>query len=154
VPARRGSWDELSPRTRARWTGAFGGGSRDVARREDRARAAYERGERISRSQAGHEPAAVREGRAASAFFGPDAEYRVVERLTKAEARRLGRVDALVGQLVTRDIEPEEFERRSSRWRPFRGERLTSDPRAVLGRIEQRRAGDLDLFEYRSGRAT
>jgi hypothetical protein len=154
VPARRGNWEDLAQRTRERWLGAFGGTSRDRARREERAQAAYQSGARIGRAQAGHEPVAVRGGRAESAYVGRGAEFRVFEGLSRAEARRISRYNSIVGQLSEGRISEREFERKVSTWRQFRGERLTSDPGAVLAQLDIRRAGELELFEYRSGRST
>jgi hypothetical protein len=38
-------------------------------------------------------------------------------------------------------------------WRPIVGERFLSDPDAVLALLEDRRASDLEVFYYESGRA-
>jgi hypothetical protein len=83
------------------------------------------------------------------------AEARFVEfvALDRAEARRLGRYDALVSQLSSGRISSAEFERRARALRPFRGEHFASDPNAVLARLDQLRAGDRETFVYRSGRA-
>jgi hypothetical protein len=153
MPARGGNWKALSPRTRARWVSEHGGESKDPARREAQAQAAYESGAQISRAEAGHEPARVRAGRAISAMFGDSAEFRSVRSPTRGETRRLGRYDALVRQLREGKIGGAAFERRVRSWRPVGGQRLASDPDAVLARLDERRAADLELFEYVAGRA-
>ena len=139
--------------TRRRWIAAYGGRG-TPERRTERARGAYERGEHLSPEQRGHEPTEVRNARAVSGFFGPDADFVVVDGLDRAEVRRLARYDALVGQLAAGQITGNEFRRRVESWRPIAGLRLTSDPAAVLARLEQMRAADLEVFSYSSGRAS
>jgi hypothetical protein len=153
VPARRGSWSALSPRTRGRWVGAFGGESQDPVRREARARFAYETGATIPRAEAGHEPAGVREGRTITALIGPDAAFVEFRSPTRGEARRLGRYDQAVGDLARGRLSPAAFRRKVSSWRAVAGQHLTADPAAVLARLDQLRAADVDPFAYRSGRA-
>jgi hypothetical protein len=152
VAPRSRSWKSLSPGRRRSWIASHGGEG-DAARRENRARAAYEGGARQTPAQRGHEPSIVRAGRTISAYFGPTATYRDVRRPNRAEARRLGRYDALVGRLSRGEITGAEFRRRVRSWRPVAGEQLASDPDAVLAALEQRRAADLELFSYSSGRA-
>jgi hypothetical protein len=88
-----------------------------------------------------------------SVYLGPEARFGVPENLTRAEARRLARYDSFVGQLARGRATGRDFQRRIAAWRPFRGERFTSDPRAVLAAIDRRRDDELEVFEYRSGRA-
>jgi hypothetical protein len=152
VPARRGSWSALSPRSRDHWVVAYGGkGTR--AQREVRAARAYEAGARLGRAQVGHEPAAVREGRAITAFVGPDARFVEFRSLSRAEVRRLGRYDQAVHDLAGARLSPTAFGRKVSSWRPIAGEHLSSDPAAVLARLDLLRAADIEPFAYRSGRA-
>jgi hypothetical protein len=88
-----------------------------------------------------------------SAYMGSGARFSVPTNLTRTEARRLARYDSFVSQLSRGRISGRDFERRVSSWRPFRGDRLTADPRAVLAALERRRDEELEVFEYRSGRA-
>jgi hypothetical protein len=146
-------WSSLARGTRRRWIAAYGGkGSPE--RRAERARDAYERGEHLSSAQRGHEPREIRSGRAVSAFFGPNADFVVVDGLDRAEVRRMARYDALVGQLAAGRVTPSEFRRRVESWRPIASRQLTSDPSAVLARLERLRAADLEVFAYASGRAS
>lgn len=89
-----------------------------------------------------------------SGFFGPEAEFRDMRRPNRAEARRLGRYNSLVGQLSRGQISGTEFERRVRSWKPLAGQRLASDPKAVLARLESLRAADIELIVYVSGRAS
>jgi hypothetical protein len=150
-PARDRDWNRLSASSRRRWTAALGGRG-TPERRAERARAAYEGGAHLTPEQRGHEPAEVRAGRTISALFGDDASYREVSHLNRAETARLARYNGLVGQLAQGQISPAEFERRVRSWRPVAGERLASNPEAVLARLEQRRAEDAELVYYVSGR--
>lgn len=151
-PARRRSWDSLSHSSQRRWIAAFGGrGSRE--QRNERASLAYEAGEHLTAAQRGHEPSEVRANRTMSGFFGDDAEYGEVRRPDRAEARRLGRYDNLVRQLRGGRITGAEFERTVRRMRLLDGRRFASNPQAVLARLEVRKALDLDVFTYVSGRA-
>jgi hypothetical protein len=88
-----------------------------------------------------------------SVYLGPEGRFTVPENLTRTEARRLARHDSFVGQLARGRVTGRDFQRRIAAWRPFRGERFTSDPRAVLAAIERRRDDELEVFECRSGRA-
>ena len=115
------------PGTRRRWVAVFGG-SGTPAQRTARAQLHYEIGEHLPAERTGHEPPAIRAGRQMSAFVDDHAEFRVFGDLSRAEARRLGRYDSLVSQLAGGRIGEREFERRTSHWRPIRGERFTSDP--------------------------
>jgi hypothetical protein len=151
VPARGRDWEDLG-RGREHWLAAYGGKG-TPAQREARARRAYETGAVLRRPQAGHEPEAVRAGRSATAFLGDGAAFVELGGLDRAEARRVGRYDALVSQLASGRISPTEFERRSRALRPIRGERFSSDPNAVLTRLDVLRARDRETFVYRSGRA-
>lgn len=145
-------WSALAAGTRRRWVSAYGGQG-TPAQRAARAQRHYEAGEHLPLGRTGHEPASTRAGRSMSAYMGEHAQFSVYGNLTRSEARRLGRYDALVGQLSTGRISRAEFERRVSAWRPFRGERFASDARAVLAALDRRRDDELEVFEYRSGRA-
>ena len=106
------------------------------------------------REAAGHDRPAVRARRSMSAFVDRPDPWMVVEQPTQGEARRLARYDSLVGQLASGRITSATFQRRVSGWRTIRGERFLSDPDRVLAEIELRRASDLELFYYDSGRTT
>ncbi len=150
--ARDRDWGALASGTRRRWVGAYGG-TGTPAQRAGHARAAYESGAHLPAGHTGHEAASLRQGRAMSVYLGPEARFGVPENLTRAEARRLARYDSFVGQLARGRATGRDFQRRIAAWRPFRGERFTSDPRAVLAAIDRRRDDELEVFEYRSGRA-
>lgn len=145
-------WRSLARGSRRRWVGAYGG-TGTPAQRAERARAVYESGAHLPAGHTGHEPAAVRQARAMSTYLGPEARFSVPDNLTRSEARRLARYDSLVGQLSRGRISRRDFQRRVGNWRPFRGQRLASDPAAVLAALDRRRDEELELFEYRSGRA-
>jgi hypothetical protein len=153
VPARRGDFDALSPKTQARWRANYGGRGTPEQRQRS-AKVAYEGGLQISRERAGHEPATVRAGRTMSAFVGPDVVYVEFSGLSRAEATRLGRYNSLVRRLQDGQISRGEFLRIASGWRPVAGQRLSANPEAVLARLEVLRAEDVEVFRYRSGRAT
>lgn len=136
---------------RRRLVAAHGGTGRP-AHRAAKARAAYEAGVPLTATQRGHEPTSVRAGRTMSAMFGDGADFREVQSPTRGETQRLGRYNSLVGQLAEGRISPAEFRRKVVSWRPVAGQRLASDPDAVLARLDERRAADRELFEYRSGR--
>ena len=116
------------------------------------ARAAYESGVPLTAAQRGHEPTIVRARRACRPCSGTAPTFETAEP-TRGETQRLARYNALVGQLAEGKISGTEFQRKVESWRPVAGQRLASDPDAVLARLEQRRAEDRELFEYRSGRA-
>ena len=145
-------WSSLAPGTRRRWVAVFGGQGAP-AQRAARAQSHYEAGEHLPAERTGHEPASVRAGREMSAFTGDNAMFKVYSNLSRTEARRLARYDGLVAQLARGRMSGREFDRRVSSWRPFRGEPFASDPRAVLAALDRRRDDELELFEYRSGRA-
>ena len=144
-------WATLAAGTKRRWVSAYGGQG-TPAQRAARAERHYEAGEHLPAGRTGHEPAQVRAGREMSAFMGEHARFTVYANLTRSEARRLARYDALVGRISTGRLAGAEFERRVSAWRPFRGERFASGPRAVLAALDRRRDDELEVFEYRSGR--
>ncbi len=145
-------WSSLAAGTRRRWVSAFGGQGTPT-QRAARAQRHYEAGEHLPAERTGHEPAGVRAGRQTSAFVGDRAEFVVFRYLSRSEARRLARYDSVVSQLARGRLSDREFERRISGWRPFRGERFASNPQAVLAALDRRRDEELELFEYRSGRA-
>jgi hypothetical protein len=88
-----------------------------------------------------------------SAFVGPGGDPAMFEGLSRRDASRLARYNSLTGQLAQGTLSPRAFERRVSAWRPVGGQQLTSDPAAVLARLDQLRAGDQELFRYRRSRA-
>lgn len=106
-----------------------------------------------AREALGHERAEVREHRAISVLLDRPTPFVVLEAPSRLEAQRAGRYDSLVGQLAAGLVSPQRFRRRVGGWRPIRGENFLSDPDRVLAVLEARRAGEEDLFIYRSGRA-
>jgi hypothetical protein len=78
----------------------------------------------------------------------------IVEGLIRRDLRRAGRYDHLVRQLDEGRLSPVVFRRRVRSWRPIAGMQFLADPDAVLALLEERRAGDLEVFVYDSGRAT
>lgn len=99
-----------------------------------------------AREAAGH----VRPGttRSMSGMVADPPRFAVFENVSGGEARRLGRYDGLVGQLSEGALDPGAFERRVSRWAPVQGERLLSDPAAVLALLDQLRAEGIEPFVY------
>jgi hypothetical protein len=85
-------------------------------------------------------------------FFGDPPRWAELE-LSRRDARRAGRYMALVGQLAEGKISPRAFERRVSGWRPIAGRRFLANPDAVLALLDERRAGEEEVFYYESGRA-
>jgi len=77
----------------------------------------------------------------------------VIEALNRRDLRRAGRYDNLVNQLNEGRITSASFERRVGTWRPIAGYTFLADPDAVLAILEERRAADLEVFHYESGRA-
>jgi hypothetical protein len=73
------------------------------------------------------------------------------------EGRRVARYLSLAGRLADypkNGFRRAEFARKVSAWRPLpNGMRFLADPDAVLALVEQRRALDLEVFYYESGRA-
>ncbi len=152
MPRRRGDWNSLSPRTRDRWISRFGGrGSREM--RERRGRAAYELGARISRAEAGHEPAGVRERTTISLLVDDQARFVELAGLHRAERRRVARYDALVSNLLQGRLRPAAFRARVSSWRPVAGFRFLSDPDAVVAILDERRESGEETFVYRGRRS-
>jgi hypothetical protein len=76
-----------------------------------------------------------------------------VEKPGGADARRIARYDAYIGQLRQGEISERTFERKVRSWRPFHGESFESDPAAVLAILAERAALGLDLFEYTGRRS-
>jgi hypothetical protein len=77
----------------------------------------------------------------------------VVTGLTRRDTRRAARYASFVGQLQDGAISGRSFRRRIGSWDPIVGYRFLADPDAVLAILEERRAHDLELFTYESGRA-
>jgi len=78
--------------------------------------------------------------------------WRDFDDLSRAEARRVGRYQNLVGQLREGKVTPATFRRQVSSWRPIRGQRFLVDPDAVLAILEVRRSEDNEPFYYHRGR--
>ena len=78
----------------------------------------------------------------------------VIETDNRRDLTRAARYDNLVSQLASGRISPAAFRRRVGSWRPIGDHKFLSDPGAVLAIIEARRAGELELFVYSSGRAS
>jgi hypothetical protein len=83
-----------------------------------------------------------------------DPRFIVIETDNRRDLRRAARYDNLVSQMASGRLSPEAFRRRVCSWRPIGEFRFLSDPDAVLAIIEARRAGELDLFVYSSGRSS
>jgi hypothetical protein len=121
-------------------------------------RAEYERRrwkhlDRSAREAVGHDRPEVRAGRAISVLLDRPEPFVVLEGVTRREASRIGKYESLTGLLREGQISPRRFRNQVSSWRPIRGERFLSDPDRVLAVMEARRAGEEELFVYRSGRA-
>jgi hypothetical protein len=86
------------------------------------------------------------------ALFDDPPRWADLDGLTRLEARRVGRYNAMVRQLAEGKLSPAAFRRRVSSWRPFRGEHFLSDADAALALLEVRRTGDEELFYYERGR--
>ncbi len=78
----------------------------------------------------------------------------IIESPNRRDVSRAGAYENLVGDLERGMISSDAFRRRVSSWRPISGNRFLSDPDAVLAIIEDRRAGDQELFYYDAGRST
>ncbi|MGO8679162.1 MAG: hypothetical protein ACLQVX_25250 [Limisphaerales bacterium] len=94
----------------------------------------------------------VKSTRSMPALFGDPPRWVDLDNLSRAEARRVGRYNAMVRQLAEGKLSPAAFRRRVSSWRPFRGEHFLSSPGAARALLEVRRAGDEELFYYERGR--
>ncbi len=90
--------------------------------------------------------------RSMPALFDDPPRWADLDGLTRLEARRVGRYNAMVRQLAEGKLSPAAFRRRVSSWRPFRGEHFLSDADAALALLEVRRTGDEELFYYERGR--
>jgi len=77
--------------------------------------------------------------------------YRRFAGLRPMERRRVGRHDALVGQLIAGRISAAAFRRRVRRWAPVGGFKLASDPGAVISAVTERRAAGEPLGPYPEG---
>jgi hypothetical protein len=151
VPARRGAWADLSPRTRDRWVGRFGGRG-SPAMQERRGRAAYELGATISRAEAGHERADARERTTISLLVDDPPRFVELAGLSRAERRRVARYDALASNLVQGRLSPAAFRARVSGWRRIAGFRFLADPDAVVAILDDRRQSGEETFVYRGRR--
>jgi len=94
----------------------------------------------------------IRAGRSISALLDRPNPWAELNTPTPGEARRAARYDALVGQLAAGRLSPADFRRRVESWRPIRSEHFLADPDRVLAELEVRRAADIDVFHYASGR--
>jgi hypothetical protein len=77
----------------------------------------------------------------------------VIEGLARRDVRRAARYDSLVRQLDHGQMLGVSFQRRVQGWRPIAGYTFLADSDAVLTLLEERRANDVELFVYDSGRA-
>lgn len=77
----------------------------------------------------------------------------LVEGLSGRDLRRAGRYGRLARELESGRLSHAAFRRQVGAWRPIAGFRFLSDPDAVLALVEDRRAADLEIFYYDSGRA-
>jgi hypothetical protein len=145
-------WSNLSAGSKRRWVAAYGGRG-NPEQRAARAGAAYERGEQLTPEQRGHEPTEVRESRSISGLVGYDARIVEFSGLDRGEVRRVARYNSLVGQLARGRITGDEFERRAGGLQPLAGQLFSADPAAVLQRLEELEAEDVEVFHYESGRA-
>ena len=160
-------WSRLAPASRRRWI-AEHGGPRSLGHeaREQRARAAYERGEHLERL--GHEE--LVEPRGVVLLTAQDG----VVRLTGTDLSRQDLRRAAVHLHAARHLAEVydnsdkatweraalRFRRRFRRWQPVAGYRLSADPAAVLAMVEMQRAardeGRVEVFaesgKTRSGR--
>jgi hypothetical protein len=94
----------------------------------------------------------VRAGRSISALLDRRDPWATLEAPSPGEARRAARYGALVSQLAAGRLSSADFRRRVESWRPLRSERFLADPDRVLAELEVRRAADVELFHYSSGR--
>jgi hypothetical protein len=65
---------------------------------------------------------------------------------SRGQARRAGKYDILVTQLVEARITPADFRARVQRWAPFAGYRFLADPDAVLALVETARGSGNDRW--------
>ena len=106
-----------------------------------------------ARERAGHETAVVRNRREISILVDRPPRWAVVVGPTRSELRRAQRYNALTSNLSQGKITPRAFERRVSSWASIAGERFLADAAAVLAILDERRAGEEELYRYRAGRA-
>ena len=99
------------------------------------------------RASAGHEAPSTR-ARAMSTLLDSPPRWTVLDDVTRGEARRLARYDAMLSNLVQGDISPSAFRRRVGSWRPIRGERFLADPTAALAILDTRREAGDETFIY------
>jgi hypothetical protein len=140
-------WHGLAPGTKRRWIGAFGG-PRSLAPdgRAERARLAYEGGERLPVEHSGHAGPYESHWSQVVTTRG----VREVSATTRVEALRLSDHTADTGRLVSGSLEDEEFFRRwSRRKRSVGGYELESDPDRVIALLTE--AGPPPEPFYRRG---
>jgi hypothetical protein len=106
-----------------------------------------------AREAAGHDRPAVRADRHISIFVDEPPYFVELSGLSRRDVRRAARYDNLVRQMAEGRVSAATFRRRVGRWRPIDGRRFLSDPDAVLAVLEDRRALDLEIFVYTSGRS-
>ena len=68
--------------------------------------------------------------------------------LSRAEARRVARYDAMLSNLAQGSLGDKAFRRRVGSWRPIRGERFLADPAAVMAILDERRQAGDETFVY------
>ena len=104
------------------------------------------------RASAGHEAPGGR-ARALSTLLDSPPRWTVLDNVTRGEARRLARYDAMMSNLVQGDLSPRAFQRRVGAWRPIRGERFLADPAAVMAILDMRRQAGEVVFIYEGRRS-
>lgn len=104
-----------------------------------------------ARRAVGHRPAPV--GMKMSALIDGQRPFNVFDTVTRSEARRIARYDALTSNLLQGKISSREFRRRVGHWRPIRGERFLADPDVVIATLDERRQVGDDVFVYERGKS-
>ena len=118
---------------------------------EERQAAGARKGLGRGRASAGHE-APGGQARSMSTLLDRPPRWTVLEDVTRGEARRLARYDAMMSNLVQGDLSPRAFQRRVGSWRPIRGERFLADPAAVMAILDMRRQVGDPVFIYEGRR--
>jgi hypothetical protein len=87
-------------------------------------------------------------------YFRADGTYVVRQAVTRGEARRINRVNALSSNLVQNNISEREYARRVRSYKPLpNGDRFLSDPATLIASWEELRAAGEDPWHYESGRS-
>lgn len=135
----------------ARMQGSDQGGRNYFAEYQARLARGRRLGARTAREAAGHPGPEPREPRSMPGIF-EGVGWAEVHEVTDAEARRLGRYGARVGELVTGQLSPARFRRLIASWAPLRWERLEATPGVAIAIVEARREAGEDLFPYQGRR--